>query len=125
MTSILKIDDMLALNDIYTYYGYEAKNVMEVNGGMVAYTYSIDNKYFLKIYDTELVTAKRCTGKLLEQLTVLDIIRNSSLLADKICYPIKSIYRKYFYSHDNVIGVLFNLIDGRITIDGINISQIS
>lgn len=112
MTSILKIDTNLVLNDVYTYYGYEAKDVLEVKGGTVGYTYSIDQKYFLKIYDTELVVTKRCTEKLLEQLTVLHILQNKSLLTDKICYPIKNIFGQYFYAHDNVIGVLFNFIDG-------------
>ncbi|MGL6173649.1 MAG: phosphotransferase family protein [Cellulosilyticaceae bacterium] len=109
---MIKIDTKLIGLDLCNYYGYEAKQIVEVKGGTVGYTYAIDDRYFLKIYDTELANTKRCTEKLLEQLTVLDRLQNSTLLKDRICYPTKTVQGEYFYAHDNIIGVLFNLIEG-------------
>lgn len=97
---------------IVTHYGFHAEFICETQGGTVGYTYSIDKKYFLKIYDTNLVITERCTEKLYEQLLILDILQQRSNLRDKICYPIKTANGEYFFKDQNWIGVLFNLIDG-------------
>lgn len=99
--------------DLVQYFAYNACSISEVKGGSVGYTYKIDDRYFLKIYDTDLAVTERCTAHLQEQLTVLELLHAHTGLADRICYPIRTLSGGYFFAHDHIIGVLFNLINGK------------
>lgn len=108
----MEIENKRLHQDMKQHYGYCPNFINEVTGGSVGYTYSVDNQFFLKLYDTRLVMTQRCTETLGEQLALLDILQNKSLLKDKICYPIKTITNDYYYKQDHFIGVLFNFIEG-------------
>lgn len=112
MGGTIKPDEHLVRKNIRDFYGYMPGHIYEVSGGSVGYTYSVDDRYFLKIYDTTLVLTARCTEKLQEQLMVLDRLRQCSSMKDSICYPVKTAGGDYFYTCGNLIGVLYNFIPG-------------
>lgn len=110
----IEISTELIKQDLENYFEYGAHTISEIGGGTVGYTYNIDDKYFFKIYDTRLAITYRCTEHLQNQLTVLDILHTQTELEDRICYPIKTLSGEYFFTHDNIIGVLFSLINGKV-----------
>lgn len=95
------------------YYDYSPKNISEVLGGTVGYTYSVDNKYFFKVYDKTFSITESLTCNLEKQLKVIDILQNRSSLKNKICYPIKTKYDTFYFEDSNIKGVLFNLINAK------------
>lgn len=94
-------------------YGYQVRRVQPVPGGTVGETYSVDDLYFLKVYNRRLSITQRCTAHLQEQLAVLDILQKQTPLEGKICYPIPTCRGDYFVCQADVIVVLFNFISGQ------------
>ncbi len=93
-------------------YNYTAGSIRPVQGGTVGYTFSVDDVYFLKIYDDRLAITQRCVEHLTEQLTVLDILQNRTELRGKVCYPVRTSTGDLFYTCGVFTGVLFNYIPG-------------
>ncbi len=98
--------------DLKKIYNYTADFVRPVQGGTVGYTFSVDDVYFLKVYDDRLAITQRCVEHLTEQLTVLDILQNQTALKGRVCYPVNTCTGDLFYTCGVFTGVLFNYIPG-------------
>lgn len=108
----MEIDEKLAEEDVFRYYGIKSHHVKEVTGGTVGFTYAVNDTYFLKMYDSRLSITQRCTQHVVNQMAVLDYLQNNTKLSGKLCYPIKTKQGGFLYENEHVTGVLFNYIHG-------------
>ncbi len=105
-------DPETARRGLQKHYGYEAKRLRAVPGGMSAAAFEADGRFFLKLYDAGLSATERCTRTLERQLRVLSLLCGTSALGDRLCAPIPTADGRLFYTDGGVTGVLFNWIDG-------------
>lgn len=108
-----RIENTQALKIVRDIYEMDAQTARETPGGTVGYTFSIDDRFFLKLYDTRLAITGRCTERLLEQLQVLEWMKRQTPMGDSICFPIKTADGALFFQKENIIGVMFNFIPGK------------
>ena len=93
-------------------YGKQEKEIREVFGGTVGYTYEIGD-YFLKVYDRELKMAENSLRLLDRQLRILAYLQNATALRDRICYPIPAADGSLFVKRPGVVYTVFNRIAGK------------
>lgn len=94
-----------------THYGYEAREVRAVPGGMSASAFSADHRFFLKLYDLRHPLAQRCVHTLKNQMAVLSLLARSPL-GGQICAPIPTLNGSLLFSDGLITGTLFDWIDG-------------
>ena len=111
MERILKNGEPDVKTDLAACYGIQAEKILRIAGGTVGRTYCIDNRYLLKIYDTDTAVGKLGLQRLPVWVQVLERLQESGL-RDRICRPVRTAEDGLFYVHDRIAGALFSFIPG-------------
>jgi spectinomycin phosphotransferase len=93
-------------------YGYVPRAIRRIEGGTVGAAYSIDDRYFLKVYDQTEALAGRLAETLPRQLRALELLQNGSPLRDRICAPIRTRAGALCAAREGRTAALYNFIPG-------------
>lgn len=99
------------LKEFNHFYGRNFGEIREVFGGTVGYTYCI-GEFFLKVYDKDLKMSGRCLDSLQSQLRILEYLQKSTVMRDRICYPIPTADGSLAAQTEEYLYAVFNRIPG-------------
>lgn len=99
------------LKEFNAFYGKQETELLEVFGGTAGYTY-LAGEFFLKVYDKDLQMTANCLKTLGSQLSALSYLQNSTVMRDRICYPLPAKDGSLMVETDRFYYTVYNRIFG-------------